>query len=1709
MKTTADFRLGESLYADNQYNVFRAKDFNSGNSYVLKFSADSHPNPFVEHQLRKEAEILDDIAHEQVIRFIGIIPHENSIALLYEDSNFQSLSSLDLAEGMDLELFLNFSLQIAEVVSFIHSKGYVHKNLNAQNFWYDSDKNTICLGGFSLASKLGREFHRADSRDISYANVNYVSPEMTGRTNKVLDYRADLYSVGILFYYLLTGRFPFQHNDHMEVIHSHLAMKATPPKKVRPDLPKVISDIVMKLMEKDPAQRYQSAQGLFSDLGKCKKQFFSETGIVDFLPGLNDNSFVFSIPDKLYGRNQNLDNLKESFDNFMRGERELLLVSGYSGVGKSRLINEIKNSNFRNLYFISGKFDQLGQRSPLKPVFAALSDLINQILSESDKELEVWKKRFTDNLGANAGLITAHIPKLEILIGPQPEVPELPPVESANRFRTTFNAFFRTFAENNKLLCLFLDDLQWMDSASREWIEDSILSSQLQQFFFVGAYRDNEVNAAHPLSLMLDKLTANGVNINNINLQPLSLADLHEIVADTLRLEQEDCFDLAKIIYEKTGGNPFFTRQCLFKLYDSSAIKFDHDSGSWTYDLAKVKQLEISDNVLDLLHQNIRALAPELQRILKIASCFGNTFEVVKFSKIVDFQLDDLLTHLSKIEELGFLKPIDEREKSEEKYFKFTHDRLQQAAYDLLNENESKTLRMQIGEALLKMEAEKPTGNDIYTITDHLNYALDLVLQREELPIQLIHLNLEASQKAQNSTAYAQALNYATTANSINDSLDSPIERELLNDLYLQSAECYHLNGKYVEAEKYYKLALENCVDPLKRALTFQSKIHYFTNRQLFHEAYQTGVQAVTELGVSVPKKFIPPLFAIDLLKYKWLSRGKEPADFLSLSPMKDERLQMAMLLMATFARAAFQIKPELCVALAVKMVNLSLKYGNSDGVYIGHIALGPIFQGAIMNQKKKGYDFGQLTLNLIEKYNASGYRAEVYFVVGYFAVPWFDSAEVMEEYWRKAYESALEVGDYFHASCACCATVQSLFMRGVEFDKILAVSSKYLPFLERINNQEVILSLQCMERVVKNLKGETESPISFFENEEEMEERLGQFSTRHFAHFYFINKMKALYLWGEYQQAYNVLKKSESFLPDSPGMLHTAEHFFYSGLIIAAVLPELSTLDRMKAKNQLSKIIAKFKGFSKNNELNFSHKYHLLEAEYSILNDDYEKAEVFFNKADTVARVNGYNDIVALANLRAFILFQNRGRQKLAAIHLKDAYFHFIKIGATGIAESLREKYENSVFGVFTSSDFTNIASTKKSDSVHISMDKMDLTSILKSAEAISSKIKLTDLIGSLLQIIIENAGGERVVLLLKRGGTLKAVVEKFAHEEEVRSLDNQEYENYKNIPHSVINYVSRSNDSVVLDHASDNESFNQDPYFKDHQIKSVLCVPLLLKGQITGIIYLENNLSETVFNQERVELLKLLSGQMAISLENSQLYENLEEKVEERTRELLVEKKKSDDLLMNILPAETAEELKKTGSARAREFDVATILFTDFIDFTKVSETLDAQQLVNEINYFYSEFDRIIQKYGIEKIKTIGDSYMCAGGLPVRNLANPVDTVMAAMEIRDFVQREIEIRKREGRVYFEIRIGINTGPVIAGIVGIKKFAYDIWGDAVNVAARMESNGSAGKINISQTTYEAVKNHFVCRYRGKIDAKNKGKIDMYFVEGKIDKTTN
>ncbi len=1623
--------------------------------------------------------------------------HENSLRLVTEHPAGLPLKSIKNSET-DLLAFLKIARSLAESVAYLHSKRIIHKNLNPYNIYYDPDEDSVELAGFELAKEQGRDAFHANSSEAFDAELAYISPEQTGRMNRPVDQRTDLYSLGTVLYELLAERPPFITDDPLEMIHCHIAKKHTPLNVQSEKIPLVISRIVDKLLSTNTDNRYQSALGLIHDLHRCSTQLEAKTDIKEFQLGERDFSDKFNLSSNLYGREDDLSVLLKSYHDVKTGSAALVFVTGLSGMGKSALVNEVKKFVDQDKgFFIHGKYDQFKQNTPLSSLVDAFSQLIKRLLSESDVRKDYWKQKVLEAAGTNGKILIEVIPEVKLLIGEQPSLPELPVAEANTRFNLVFDNFVQVFAQEEHPLCIFMDDLQWIDSTTCQWIEDRFTSRQFKHLFLIAAYRDNEVRPSHPVMLMIEQLHQKGIETNTIKLEPLSSESIALLIADSLHINSKDCTDIADVIAKKTHGNPFFIRQILLSLHEKGAIRFSDQEQKWTYSIDQISQTTVSDNVMELMLELLYRLLDEVVDTLKIASCIGNNFDLETLSAATDQTAEQTTDQLSYAIQIGLIRSNGSSEKAG---FSFQHDKIQQAAFSLLSSEESKQINLKIGGLLLKNTDPIELGDTVYDITDHLNSAIDIITDEAEIS-NLIQLNLSSSKRAQAATAYKPSRDYINQALQLTDSLIERPRSELSRQLYLQKAEAEHLCGNNEIAAEYYDKAVLEATTDLEKARVYLKKIHYYTNLGKFKEAYETGRIAISPLGVKLPAKFVPPQLIKELIQYRAKRGRRSIKDLIDVPEMMDKNQRMAVRLMANVTKSAFQIRPELSIVVASKLVNQYLTHGHADGSSVGFVAFGPIFHGAILNRKKSGFDFGQLTLDIVEKHKTYNYKPEIHFVVGYFAIPWLKPAKEMEDYWKIAYNSGLEIGDFFHASCAACGTTMSYFMRGVPFAENLNAAERYLDFLNKINYTDGIQTVRGIQQAIKNLKGETDSRTSYSDenfDEEAYVKSLSDFGSRHFAHYYYINKMRTLYLWGEMGQAYEMVSQSDIYLKDSPGMLHTAEHFLYKALILAEKCLSDKGVSKGKWKRTLSKINKRFKKYAENCPSNFLHKSQLINAEYNKVLGNMDTAQELYYAALETSKKYKYQHLSALINQKLAQYQQEKSNNRLAIIHLKDAIYDYNVLGASAYAAYLSENSNSSM----DTNDLSLQTSGVMSGSGMSSHSNIDLSTILKSYQAISEQIRLKGLLSTMMKVIIENAGAERMVLLLKYEDKLNAEAECFADDDEVRILSKTEQREYSNFASSVVDQVFSTGEPMIIDDASTDEKYSNDSFINREKPRSLLCAPLTKMGQTIGVIYLENNLSSGVFTQDRIDLVVLLSGQVAISIENAKLYDNLEEKVIERTKELNVEKEKSDDLLLNILPDHIAQELKANGSAKAKQFKRATILFADFQNFSEICENLGAEELVSELNYFYTTFDNIVAENNVEKIKTIGDCYMCAGSLTDDENTSPHQTINVALAIQKFMKEESERRKVHGLPAFRLRIGLHTGPVIAGIVGLKKFAYDIWGDAVNIASRMESNSEIGKINISGDTFHYIKDDYDCTYRGEVTVKNKGIIDMYFVDG-------
>lgn len=1677
-----------------------------GISVILKSVATDYPTAELLERFRHEFELLQQFQHPQIIRPIELEERGNSITIVLHDNHAQSLVEWLDGKPCSIDDFLEISISITDALQVVHAARVLHKDINPANIIITPDAHQAILIDFGIASTVATVAHTVANPDIIKATLAYVAPEQTGRMNRTVDHRSDLYSLGVTFYQMLTGRLPFTSLDRLELIHSHIARLPEAPNQIRPELPPIICDIVLKLMAKSADERYQSVAGLREDLLYCRQQWQNHNVIESFPLGRYEVADRFQISDKLYGREREVEQLLSAFQRASSGASELLLIAGGSGVGKSRLVNEVQKPIVEHRgYFLSGKFDQFKRNIPFSGLHVAFRELIRQIMAESPERVAAWREQINRALGSVGQVIVEVIPELELLAGTQPPVPDLPSEQSRNRFNQAFRRFVQLFCRPEHPLCIFLDDLQWSDAATLAWIEEVLSDRSYGSLLLIGAYRANEVSASHPLVAMLDRLAGRERLVSTLPVPPLDRTTVGALIGETLLQNPVACSDLVELLFSRTEGNPFHITQLLAALHEDGVIHFDHQQHNWCYDINGVRNSRITDNIVDLLTERLQRLPPQAQWALQVASCIGNSFNLEMLVLVMGSNRAELRNLLAQGIEEGLIVEHFFWSGEHRQGYRFLHDRVQQSAHSLLTTQQVQELHLLIGRQMLAVASNPEEEDHLFEIVDHLNMALPLISEPTERS-RLIELNLTAARRARNSTAYQLALHHAVTAMEMADSGALQESSEMAMQLLAERAECEHQCGNNAEAEEFFKRALQAAPTTDRKIAICEQTIHFYTNLSRFADAYVAARAGAQLIGYSLPPKFIPPLFIADLAKARIMMRGRRIEDVVNLPAMHHPRQLQIMKLMGAVAKAAYQIRPELCVAIATKMVIESLRYGNAPDSVIGYLAYGVIFSGAVLGNHPVGHRYGVVTRALIDRFNNERQKAEVYFVGGYFGTSWMEPSIEAERLWEIAYQSGVEVGDLFHAGCACSGTAQSLLMRGHPFDDILKTTERFLDFLDRVRNRESAGAVRGVVQAIKNLRGETESNISFGDtdfNEVEYISELSTYGARHFAHYYFINKAATLYLWGHYQQSFDLIANAAPYLKDSVGMLHGVEHRFYHALA-AVALAEATTEQRAARLRLVRSTLKKFQRWATVCPNNFKHKSLLLQAELQRAAGDHAGAISLYNQAIEAAAEFGYIQIQALANQRCAQLHQQVGGRRILRYHLREAEYWYRRWGATAIANWLIQQYPEHLGqggrsdGITTTITTTNPITTTGGALAQ----SLDMMTVIKAAEAISGELRLHSLLRRLMMTVSENAGAQRAVLLRPHQQQWQVQAEFEVATGNLRMPETEILTEGGTLPQSIIHFASHSKQPVVLDNAVSDNQFGRDPAVQQHKLRSVLCLPLLNQGKLSGVIYLENNLTDGAFTEQRVGLLKLLSGQIAISIDNALLYDNLEEKVAERTKEIIKEQETSERLLQNILPRETAQELKSTGHARARSYGMVSILFTDFVNFTGTSAQLDPDELVQQLDTCFRAMDDIAARYNMEKIKTIGDAFMCAGGIPHPNQTNPIDGVLAGLEIVRMLNQLRQQSDREGRPFWQCRIGIHTGPVITGVVGKHKFAYDIWGDSVNVASRMESNGQAGRVNISADTYQHVKEFFACTHRGSRQVKGKGEIEMYFVDG-------
>lgn len=1476
MLTIPGYKIGELIYKSASSSIFKGEQESDSAAVIVKIPTSKYLSLDDAEKFKRDYQIGSQFNDANIIRYYGLETTPYGPAIITEDFGGVRLKDYIACDGLAVEEFLPIAIQLASGLAAIHAGAVVFKDIKPENIVISPESKIAKYIDFGIATHLEQETQEAIGLRKLKGTLLYMSPEQTGRMNRSLDYRTDFYSLGISLYEMLSGRPPFEADDPIEIIHCHLARPAIPPTTINPKIPLPVSNIIMKLLEKNAEDRYQSATGLHKDLLHCLKELNSKGAISPFNLGRSDVSDRFHISQKLYGRKQELDRLLFVFERASQGSGEMLLVTGYSGIGKSALVNELHKPITRmGGYFIFGKFDKLARDTAYSAIANAFGKLLTHLLGESDQQIALWRKKLLSALGSNAQVIIDVIPSVETLTGKQPAVPKLEPVESQNRFNLVFANFVRTFADDKHPLVLFLDDLQWADSASLNLIAILATDKALKHFLLIGSYRDNEVHGAHPAMMCVNEIESAKGKLEHLALKPLDITDTNQLVADALNCSLDRSLPLAISIFKKTEGNPFFLKLFLRSLYDDKLLSFVADTG-WQWHMEKINQLQATDNVADLMLRKLNRFPEAARESLKLAACFGNCFSAEDLSMVSGLKKQQEAANLQPFISAGMI--LHGRS-----HFRFVHDRVQEAAYTLIPENRLEALHLQIGTLLLEKCSPEQADERIFEIADHHRRSKALITDRDSL-IALAHLNLKAGQKAKKNTAFSSALNYF--AEGIACLPDTAWENhyEISYLLHKELAEAEYLNGNFKASQQLIDISLGKTRSAIEKADLYTLLIYQNTVKAEYQKGIASGRKAMEMLGFGLPEHDINKALDAELAEAKINLGGRKIASLLNSPPMASELHKAAMKVLMNMQPTSYMADPDLYNLIAVKMANISLKYGHVAESAKAYVTYANVLS-SVLGQYRIGYEFGALGLKMSDIYHDPVQKCRGIFITTAFLFHWNKPFKEAESLFNEGYQTGLECGDFQYAGYILGFGAANLFNQGIRLDIMQEKLERFMEFVQKAKHQMPIDAIQSFILIIANLRGMTAHSACFDSDDISEADFLSGCRARNVigACYFLIYKAQALYLYQQYDQALDCIMTVEKDISFISGTSVMAEYNFYQSLILLALCDQEDDAANTERLQKVEKLQLQMRIWAVNCEKNFLHKYLLVDAELARVEGRFIDAVNGYDDAIESARVNGFIQNEALAFELAAKFWLSIGKVLFARHYLENAHQGYLYWGALAKAKMLEATYSELKPHVSKERDShsrTNAFSAGKKLITHTNTSEtLDMVSLMKASNAISGEMVLDTLLGKVMRIVIENAGAQRGLFILKEDDNrLMIVTEASIDNDKLYKMQAIPVENVKNASLPIIRYVERTRQNLVLTDAGSDGQFIHDPYVLAQKPKSILCIPVMNSGRLIGILYLENNITAGVFTRHHLEMLTLLSSQAAISINNARLYADLE---------------------------------------------------------------------------------------------------------------------------------------------------------------------------------------------------------------------------------------
>jgi PAS domain S-box-containing protein len=1455
------------LREDEEFILYRGEQSGRPDSASVLLLAPSSSKPSAEtlKKLEHEYSLRRELDSAWAARPLAVTTHIGQTAIVLEDPGGEPLNR-QIFRPLELLSFLRIAVGLAAALNGLHKGGLIHKDVKPANVLFDSATGRVRLIGFGIASLLPRERQVPGPPELIAGTLPYMAPEQTGRMNRSVDSRSDLYALGITLYEMLTGSLPFSATEPMEWVHCHIAKQPIPPRDRLPDIPGPVSAIIMKLLAKTPEERYQTAVGVESDLRRCLDDLDRDSGVCDFGLGEYDRPDRLQIPEKLYGREREIETLLTSFDRTVHGGvPELVLVSGYSGIGKSSVVNELQPVLVppRGL-FASGKFDQYKRDIPYATLAQAFKSLLRQLLTKSETELDKWRHELREALEQNGQLIVDLVPELKLVIGDQPPVPEVPPRDAQRRFQLVIGRFIGVFARPEHPLALFLDDLQWLDAATLDLLEDLLTRSDLKHLMLIGAYRDNEVNAAHPLMRKLEAIKVAGGVVNEITLRPLAQKYLEQLLADALRCAPERSAPLARLVEEKTGGNPFFTIQFISSLAEEKVLAFDHDAACWSWDLDRIHTKGYTDNVVDLMVGKLSRLPVETQNALRQMACLGNVAENTILSTVLEMSQEQVTAALWESVRQGSVERLDGS-------YRFIHDRVQEAAYSLIPEASRAEAHLRIGRLLVARTSPQEREEKIFDIVNHLNHGVALIASQEERD-QLAELNLIAGKRAKASTAYVSALKYLIEGAALLGDDRWETHRDLTFALELGRAECEFVTVELAAADQRLTALSNRAVTNLERAATVCLLIDACVERIQPDRAIAFALDYLRRIGIEISPHPTEEEVRSEYEKV-WSHLGSRTIEDVADLPLMSDPESLATLevLLKIGIPATITDENLNCWSIC-KMVAFCLERGNCDASCYAYVVLSRVAVGYFRDYQT-AFRFAQVGLALMEGRGLKLFEARTYIFFASLIVPWMKHMRTCVDLWRRGYDAANKIGDFMFANYVNYMLTTEPLIVGSPLGDVQRKAELAQAIRSKGEYSGILMNPPLA--MIRTLRGLTPKfgSLDSGEFEELPYERLlaGNPYMRTHECWYWIRKMEARYFAGDYVAALEASSKTQPLIPCSYAMIEEAEYHFYSALSRAASCDSATAGERAKHLEGLTEHHRLIEVWAKNCPENFENRAALVGAEIARIEGRHLDAMNLYEQAIQSSRVNGFVNNEALAYECASVFYRARGFDQIADAYLRNARTCYATWGADGKVRQLDRLYP----GLKQEQQLAGPGST-----ITTTVEGLDLATVIRVSQAVSSEIVLEKLFDTVMRKAMEHAGAERGLLIADRGDGLQIEAESRIRGTNVIVSLGDKPVAALDVPMSILRYVMRTHESVLLDDASSANQFSADSYFLENHARSILCLPLLNQAKLSGVLYLENNLAPRVFTSERIAVLSVLVSQAAISLENTRLYRDLEDR-------------------------------------------------------------------------------------------------------------------------------------------------------------------------------------------------------------------------------------